>query len=249
MANSGVHMAFDQRSRSSIRKLRPAKIRNATTRRWFESRLSRLSLVEMPGLVEFGTAYGGWIVPADVIEPSWVCYSAGMGGDISFDLELIRRCGVTVRAFDAVAGYVEDGIRQTAGEPRLSAHHAAIASTDGVVRMQVTHHPRSRSVSSARLYESHRFIELPGRALPSLMQELGDDHIDLLKLDIEGGEYELVPTLDLRGLGVRVFAAQLHHNGTVRDAHSLIARLRDQGYEPVASRPVVKLTFAARDLL
>jgi hypothetical protein len=115
--------------------------------------------------------------------------------------------------------------------------------------MQVTHDPHSRSVSSARLYKSHQFVELPGRTLPSLMQELGDDRIDLLKIDIEGGEYELLPTLDLRALGVKVLATQLHHTGTVRDAHSLIARLRDQGYEPVASRPVVKLTFAARELL
>ena len=38
------------------------------------------------------------------------------------------------------------------------------------------------------------------------MQEMGDDRIDLLKLDIEGGEYDLLPQLDLQGLQVKVFA-------------------------------------------
>ena len=81
------------------------------------------------------------------------------------------------------------------------------------------------------------------------MDELGDDRIDLLKLDIEGAEYEVLPTLDLRELGVKVFAVQLHHNGSVRQARALVARLREQGYEPVACRPAVKLTFALRELL
>ena len=43
------------------------------------------------------------------------------------------------------------------------------------------------------------------------MAEFGDPAIDLLKLDIEGGEYEVIPSLDMRALGVKVFATQLHH--------------------------------------
>ena len=81
------------------------------------------------------------------------------------------------------------------------------------------------------------------------MAELGDDRIDLLKLDIEGGEYELLPALDLRALGVRIFATQLHHSGTVRQARALIAWLRESGYEPVGCRPAVKVTFLAAELL
>jgi len=48
---------------------------------------------------------------------------------------------------------------------------------------------------------------------------------------------------------VKVFAVQLHHTGSVRDARRLIAELADQGYEPVACRSAVKLTFAHIDLL
>ncbi len=203
----------------------------------------------VPDLIHLGSPYGGWVIPGGMIEPSWICYSVGAGGDIGFDLDLIERYGITVRAFDAVAGYVEDAIAQAAGESRFTAHHAAIATGDGPLRMQLTHDPHSRSVSSAGLYESARFVELPGRTLSSLMAELGDDHIDLLKLDIEGGEYELMPTLSLRDLGAKVFAVQLHHTGSVRAAHGLIARLHEEGYEPVACRPAVKIAFADRDLL
>jgi FkbM family methyltransferase len=230
-------------------KARPSKLRSALRRRWFERQVPRTRLRDVTGLLDLGSSYGGWTLPGDLIEPGWTCYLVGAGGDISFDLELIKRYGVTVRSFDAVADYVDKARADGHEEPRFSAHHAAIATKDGPIRMQVTHDPKSQSVSAAELYDSHNFIELPGRSLPSLMTELGDQHIDLLKLDIEGSEYQVLPTLDLPGMGVKVFATQLHHTGSVSDARKLIAGLRDQGYDPVACRSAVKLTFAHRDLL
>jgi len=233
----------------ALARWRPAKVRSALKRRWFEHEVPRTPLREITGLVDLGSPYGGWTLPGDLIESSWTCYLVGAGGDISVDLDLIRRYGATVRSFEAVADYVRSARKDANGEPLFTAHHAAIALQDGPIRMQVTHDPNSQSVSAARLYDSESFIELPGRTLPSLMAELGDQQVDLLKLDIEGGEYELLPTLDLPALGVKVFATQLHHAGSVADASRLIARLRDQGYDAVACRSAVKLTFVRRDLI
>jgi len=221
----------------------PAKVSNAVRRRWFERTLERTPLTPCAGLVGLGSDYGSWVAPGEAIESSWTCYSVGAGGDITFDLELIRRYGVHVRSFDAVEGYVEDARREADGEPRLSAHHAAIAAADGPIRMQVTQHPGSRSVSAAGLYDSESYVEVPGRTLQTLRRELGDERIELLKLDIEGSEYEVLPQVDLRDLGVRVFLAQFHHIGGVRGARRLIAELESQGYRPVACIPAVKMTF------
>jgi FkbM family methyltransferase len=234
---------------NSLKKLRAAKVRKAIRRRWFEYRLSHTKLCHVASLIDLGSDYGGWRMPGELIGQSWVCYCIGAGGDVSFDLELIRRYDAAVRSFDAVADYVESAMEQAGDEPRFSARQAAVATSDGPLRMQLTHHPGSRSVSPAGLYESASFVELPGRTLRSLMAEAGDESIDLLKLDIEGGEYELLPTLDLRALGVKIFATQLHHTGTVREARALIARLKQEGYEPVACRSAVKITFAHRDIL
>ncbi len=231
------------------RMLRPAKIRNAVRRRWFEARVPRMRYAEVPALRGLGSVYGGWVLPDGLIEPDWICYSVGAGGDISFDLELLERYHAIVRSFDAVEGYVQRAVEDAAGRPRFSAHHAAIATADGPIRMQVTHDSRSSSVSAAGLYDSRTFVEVPGRTLQSLMTELGDERIDLLKLDVEGCEYELVPTIDLRSLGVKVFAVQLHRTASVDHARRLVARLRNEGYEPVACRPVVKVAFVRSDLL
>jgi FkbM family methyltransferase len=234
---------------SQIRKLRPDKLRRALRRRWFEWRMSRLPLRHVDGVADVGTPYGGYMLPVNQIGREWLCYCIGTGADISFELELIKRWDARVRSFEAVPHFVEHLQDQAAAEPRLTLEQAALAGSDGPLRMQVTHVAVSQSVSAAGLYEGDNYIEVPGRTLQSLMAERGDSKLDLLKMDVEGLEYELVPALDLNSLGVKVFCTQLHHTATVPDAKQLVARLKSEGYELIACRPTVKLTFAQRTLL
>jgi FkbM family methyltransferase len=233
---------------ATLKKLRPAKLSSALSRRWFERQMPHTPMHPID-LKSFGNEYGGWQLPAGLIDSSWTCYMVGAGGDISVDIELARDYGTTVRTFDAVDSYVQSARREANGEPHITVVHAAIATADGPIRMQVTHDPNSSSVSAAKLYDSADYIELPGRTLRSLMDQLGDERIDLLKLDIEGLEYEVLPTVDLHALGVKVFATQLHHTVSVGRARALMADLRRQGYVPVACIPAVKFTFVHSDLL
>src|SRR5262249_19698371 len=171
-------------------------------------------------------------------------------GDLSFDLALIDRFGAaTVRAFEPVQSFVDAARVQMGGHPGFTIDAVAVAPVDGPVRMQATHDPGSASVSPAGLYDTKDYAEMPGRSIRSLMAQYGDRRIDLLKLDIEGGEYELLPGLDLAELGIKVFAVQLHHNRPVSEARALIARLRDHGYEAIGVRPAGKVTFVNRALL
>ena len=251
VASEGHEDPAAQQPRGGPRsRLHPAKIRSGMRRRWFEYRLERTRLSPAGELAELGNPhYGGWTLPASLLEAGSVCYSVGAGGEISFDLDLIRRYGLTVRAVDPVRQYVERALADAEGDPRFSIVEAALATSDGPVRMQLTHDLGSESVSPAGLYDSASYVELTGRTLRSLMAEFGDSKIDVLKVDIEGGEYELVPTLDLDALGVKVFATQLHHTGSVAEARRLIRGLGEQRYEPVACHPAVKLAFARRDLI
>lgn len=239
----------DPPPRRQLPKLTPAKVRSALARRWFERRLEATHLTGAGSPIHLGTSYGGWIVPGAVIRPGWLCYSIGAGGDVSFDAELIRRFDVQVRSFDPVQQFVDLATEQLRDEPRFSATRAAIAQDDGPIRMQLTHHPGSRAVSAAGLFDTDAWEEFPGRSLASMMARLGDSQIDLLKMDTEGTEYELLPSLDLPALGVKVLAVCLHHNRSVREAKHLIGHLENAGYEAVAMCPVVKITFASRAAL
>ena len=228
-----------------VRKLRPAKVRSALRRRYFEWRLSRLPIE--PGAavqtVELGTAYGGWRIPEGAVGAGEICYCIGSGDDISFDLELIRRYHAVVRAVDPVAAYEPKALAAAEGVEGFTFRRAAVMTSDGPIRMQIHHEPGSQSLSAAGLYDSDNWVEVDGRTITTLMAEFGDERIDLLKIDVEGVEYELVPTLDLVALGVRTFSVQLHHTGSVRGALQLIEHVQRQGFRLAAQRPVVKLTF------
>ena len=234
-------------------KLRPVKWRNAITRRWFERRMERIPIepyaaADTAPLVDVGTSYGGWLIPEGSGGAGWTCYCVGAGGDVAFDLELVD-AGAEVRCFEPVIEFVEHARNEGEGVERFTVDQVAVTARNGSLRMQVNSHPGAKSVSSSGLFASGAggWIEVPGKTLPTLMEQYGDDRIDLLKLDVEGGEYDLLESIDLSELGVRVFAVQLHHTGSVTRAKDLIERLGRQGFELVGRRPVVKLTFVRKE--
>lgn len=224
-------------------------MRSALGRRRFEWQLERTPVSGRGEPVALGTEYGGWMVPAALIKPGWICYCAGAGADISFDLALLERFDVRVQSIEPVEQYVQAAREAAAGEPHFAAHRAAIATADGPLRMQRTHNPEGQALSSAELFDTNEFVEVPGRTLASLARELGHPRVDLFKFDLEGGEYEVIPQLDLAALQIKVLAFQLHHNRGPRAARRVIEYLEKNGFEAVAIKPAVKLTFARRDLL
>jgi FkbM family methyltransferase len=235
--------------RMTLSKVRPAKVRSAVRRRWFERQLGRTELTGAGQPIHLGSAYGGWMVPAALIRPGWTCYSVGVGGDVTFDAELIRRFGGRVRAFDPVREYVDFAAQEIGREPRFSVDRAAIAERDGPIQMQSTHYPGSKAVSAAALFDTTHWQAFPGRSLPSLMAEFSDERIDLLKMDTEGTEYGLLPSLDLPALGIKVLAVCFHHSGSVGQARELLGYLSSLDYEAVAMCPVVKITLVHRSAL
>jgi FkbM family methyltransferase len=216
--------------------LHPKKLRAALQRRWFGRRMSRVPTEPYPRLVELGSDWGGWTVPDDLIDESWTCYCVGAGSDVSFDLALIERYGARVRCIDPFHVFLEQAERQADGDPRITFHEAALATQDGPLRMYGAEDAASGALSATNLYRTERVVTKPGRSLPSLMAELGDERVDLLKLDIEGSEYDILPALDLPSLGVRTLCVELHHSRPVREARKQLDALRAQGYRLVSCK-------------
>ena len=222
------------------------KLRSAVRRRAFERRLGRVPVESYEPLVHLGTEYGGWVVPDDVIDETWTCYCVGAGSDTSFDMELIGRYGARVRAFDPFPLLGEIALAEADGDPRFSFHAVAIAAQDGSIEMVGRPDAEHGSVSAAGLFDSGETFTRPARTVPSLMQELGDPAVDLLKLDVEGIEYDVVPSLDLRALGVRVFLVELHHTRSAATARRLIDALAADGYALVHRKHPTNFTFVRR---
>lgn len=227
--------------------IRPAKLRNATRRRWFETTIERVVKLDTSVPVTYlGTPYGGWAVPVQIVRPDWVVYSLGAGLDVSFDLELIRRTGCEVHSFDPApgAGAHVRGL----GEPRLHFHELAIWNHDGTLDMFVAAAPGHVALSGANLQNTRMAVQRPCRTIPSIMDELGHETIDLLKFDVEGGEYDVFDPVMTRAWGVKVLILCMFHTAAPKRALAIVDQLRALGYAPVA-RKESSFTFVATEAL
>lgn len=220
----------------------PAKVQNALRRRLFKRRMEMVPLERGWPLLHIGTAYGGWVVPDGVIGPDWVCYCVGTGTDISFDLGLIERYGATVVSFEPAPGSLEYVREEAAGVDGFTFMPVGIGRRDGSVPMYLAEDSDSTALSATNLQATETWVERPVRSLPSVMDELGHERVDLLKLSLEGWEYEVVPYLDYGRMGVRVLAVELTHSRPARKALELIELLRSCGFVPV-HRKLTKMVF------
>jgi FkbM family methyltransferase len=202
------------------------RLLDAGKRRRFARHFRTIAVEPHGELVRLGSDWGGWTIPADLVDQAWVCYCVGAGGDVTFDLELIGRYGATVRCFDPFHVFAEQALAQAGDDPRFSFHEVAITASDGPVTMFGRQNGVNGTVSAANIYRTRRSFELPGRSLPSIMDELGDERIDLLKLDIEGSEYDVLQTVCPADLGVRVLCVEFHHTSPASRAVAIVDRLR-----------------------
>ncbi|NJK52375.1 MAG: FkbM family methyltransferase [Leptolyngbyaceae cyanobacterium SU_3_3] len=139
-----------------------------------------------------GSEYGGWDVAVDHISPNSVIYSVGVGQDISFDLEMMKRFGVTVHAFDPTPKSIDWVRQQNLSQPFIM-HEYGLADFDGTVAFNPPEN--SQHVSHTLLSRPSTqtsAITVSVKCLETIMRELGHDRIDVLKMDIEGAEYQVI---------------------------------------------------------
>ncbi len=228
------------------RYLRPAKIRNAVRRRTFISRVTGGVKLDQSIPVEWlGTAYGGWPIPVQFVDPDWVVYCLGAGMDVTFERELIERVGCHVYTFDPgdeSAEYVR-GL----DDPKLHFDQVAIWCDDGTLTMYQSPVCWPASLSAANLDLGTTTIKVPCRSIESLMDEKGHDHIDLLRYHVEGSEYEIFDPQLLREIDVQILGIRFFHTAPARAALKLVKAIETEGYVAVA-REGTGFTFVHRDV-
>lgn len=234
-----------------VKLLRPSKLLDSLRVRRFRRGFAKLPVEPGEEIIYLGTGYGGWAIPDGILGADSVCYCVGAGGDISFELGLIDRYGCAVVSFDPAAESEAHANAAAAGRSGYRFLRVGIWDSDGTMPMYVASDPDHMALSGANLQRTADTIEVPIRSLPSVMAELGHERVDLLKLSVEGLEYELVPKIDLRAMGVRIFSLEFSQLVRPLLAAELVNSLGDQGYAPVFRNPREQrrttLTFLRRD--
>lgn len=161
--------------------------------------------------VHLGTEYGGYAVLLDRVRSDSVVYSLGLGEDISFDLALIERCGCKVFGFDPTPRSIA-WVEAQHPPAELTVRELGVAAYDGKASFAPPKNPAHIShTMSAATGATAGEVEFEVRRLATLMSELGHQRLDLLKMDIEGAEYEVVDDLLASQVKPEQLLLEFHH--------------------------------------
>lgn len=166
--------------------------------------------------VSLGTKYGAWQVPEFAFAQCETVFSFGAGTDISFDVAVAHRYGLTVHIFDPTPGAkkyydrVQNGIREGAPEKimrdeqerhwyrvpasvldKLHYHEIGIWDADEVVKFYSPQNEAHISHSIVNLQRTETYFEADVRRLSTIVADLGVSP-DIIKIDIEGAEYTVL---------------------------------------------------------
>ncbi|MBI0535452.1 FkbM family methyltransferase [Roseomonas sp. KE2513] len=174
-----------------------------------------------------------WPVLANSLSPSSVVYSFGIGTNATFELGVVAECGSRVFAFDPTPRSAEWAACQRF-PPQFRFIEVGIAAKDGEIEFFA---PAAEDDISYSAYRedgrSSGSVRAPVRSLRSVMSMLGHARVDLLKMDIEGGEYDVVREMardDIRPDQLLVEFHQGFYGFTPDDTRQAVRTLQDIGY-------------------
>ncbi len=153
--------------------------------------------------------YGGWFICPDKINKNSIIYSFGVGEDVSFDLDIIRKFNCNVFAFDPTPKSITWLKKQTLPK-KFSYFKYGIGATDGFIQLFPPINPNHISHSIFQK-DSQNSIKAKIAKLKTIMHNLGHNRISILKMDIEGSEYDVINDILKSNLEIDQILVEFHH--------------------------------------
>lgn len=177
--------------------------------------------------------YGDWTVAPSGLKRGGIAYSLGVGEDATFDTALIEHFGMEVHAFDPTPRAIAWVSRQNL-PPGFHFHPTGVGGHDGTADFAPSGNsgnPSYRMRENAALASAP--VTCPVRKLSTLTRMLGHPQVELLKIDIEGAEYDVIDDLLDSDIEVHQLLVEFHHRfgniGRGRTARA-VSCLQEAGY-------------------
>lgn len=133
-----------------------------------------------------------------------------------------QRYGSTVYAFEPNPGAFAELGRRVGDDPGIIRLPYALATVDGTASLATDAGP------GATLFHDDEGarVSVELRDVVTVLDELGLDHVDLMKVNIEGGEYDLLERMIDEDLLARVRVVSVQFHPWIPDAHRRRRRIR-----------------------
>jgi FkbM family methyltransferase len=191
--------------RNVYRRLRRLKNELIGHDAWIEPQLA-------PKTMFLGSSFGGWTFIPELLSKDSTVYSFGVGRDVTFDLALIERFGLTVHAFDPTPLTVEWAKKQSF-PPTFHFHEMAIGDFDGEGNFaQELDDPNwDTFILGGKPSPNGKNIMVPVLRLESIMKHLGHKDVDLVKMDIETSEFPVIQDMLRSTYRPKQFLIEIHY--------------------------------------
>ena len=163
----------------------------------------------------FGGKYGCFYVYPSNLNENSIIYSVGIGEDISFDLDIISKFNCKVFAFDPTPKsitWVKNNVLDS--NKNFIFHEYGISAKSGFFDFYLpknTNHVSGSIVKNSNVDISNS-IKLEFRTISKVIEELEHNKIDLLKIDIEGEEYEVLKSILIENIYISQIVVEFHPN-------------------------------------
>jgi len=170
------------------------------------------ALLRKATLLEFGNRATGcsWFFCPDGLNKDSVIYGGGVGRDVTFEQALAKHFGCKVVLFDPSPTGLETMSLLENKIPQFNFVPVGLSGSNCTLRFAPP--PDLKEGSWFTDGSTAATIEVPCVDLTTLMKQNVHDRIDLLKIDIEGAEYDVIDHLLSHKLRVRQVLVEFHHN-------------------------------------
>ena len=181
---------------------------------------------------------GGKLISLDLVPENSTIISGGIGNDVEFELELIRRKKVNIIGIDPTetASKFISGIKEKDSElmKKFTYIKKGISHSEDDLKLFYGENDFMSSISAGHrdIMENNYFI-CKTVTIESLLEKYND--ISYLKLDIEGAEYKILDKLT--SLTIPQISIEFHHHCSteyrIEDTIKNIRRIEEMGYDAI----------------
>ena len=178
----------------------------------------------------FGNQYGGFYLAQNSIDKSSIAYSIGIGEDISFDKGIMDRYGCKVFAFDPTPKSVV-WVKENVTTQNFVFSPIGVAKEKGSRKfyLRTNNNHVSGSIHDIKTINNSNSIDLKFDSLSNIMKDNNHSKLDLLKMDIEGAEYEVIDHIQKNNIDIKQILVEFHPHF---EKFSDLVYSMDQTYQP-----------------
>lgn len=184
----------------------------------------------------YGSSYGGFYIIPGLLDKDAIIYSFGIGTDISFDRACMLKHSSHVYAFDPTPKSIQWVKSQKLPGLFHFFEYGISSGMTGMVNFYLPGNPKGVSGSLFHTADTDEQNKIPVlvKSFSDIVKELGHHHIDVLKMDIEGAEYEVLEDILNTSIPIDQILVEFHDRyfdqNEIR-SKEIVRQLKDKGYE------------------